>query len=79
MRAHYIAGLLDSGIQPLGTPITAETVYGSDIYLNVGWRDEQGRILSASLYALNGWRWHLSNSVVRDEKTVSMERGDGRD
>jgi len=80
MRAHYIAGFLDSGIQPRGTPITAETVHGSsEFYLNVTWRDERGRVLSASLSHLFGLRWHLSNDVVQDEETVLMQRGDGQD
>ena len=79
MRAHYIAGFLDSGIQPRGTPITAETVHGSEFRLNVAWRDERGRILSATLSRLSGWRLHLSNSAVKEEETVSMQRGDGRD
>jgi len=68
MRAHYIAGFLDSGIQPHGTPITAEPVYGSELLLNVTWIDEQGRIISASLSDLSGagWRWCLSNGVVQE-------------
>jgi len=68
MRVHYIAGFLDSGTQPCGTPITAERVYGNDLRLNVTWMDEQGRILSASLSDSSdpGWCWYLSNGVVQD-------------
>ena len=78
MRAHYIAGFLDSGIQPRGTPITAEKVYGNELLLNVTWRDEQGRIISASFSGLHS-RWYLSNGGVQDAETVSQQRGDGRD
>jgi hypothetical protein len=69
MRTHYIVGLLDSGIQPHGTPITAEPAYGDELRLNMTWMDEQGRIISAGLSDLSGlasWRWYLSNGVVQD-------------
>jgi len=71
-RAHYIAGLLDSGIQPCGTPITAEPGYG-----NVTWRNEQGRILSAS-FSRTSQCWHLSNSVAQEPTQAGreMQRGD---
>jgi hypothetical protein len=69
---------LDSGIQPRRTPITAEKVYGNELSLNVTWRDEQGRIISASFSGLHS-RWYLSNGEVQDAGTVSKQRGDGRD
>ena len=70
MRVYYVAGFLDSGIQPHGTPITAEPVYGNELRLNVAWIDEQGGILSASLSDLDGfgWCWYLSNGVVQDRR-----------
>jgi hypothetical protein len=70
MRANYVAGFLDSGIQPRGTPITAEPVYGNELLLNVAWIDEQGGILSASLSDSDGpgWRWYMSNGVVQDRR-----------
>jgi len=61
---------MDSGVQPRGTPITAEPVYGNELRLNVTWADEQGNIISASLSDLSGpgWRWYLSNGVVQDRR-----------
>jgi len=66
--------MLDSGIQPRGTPITAEPAYG-----NVTWRDEQGRILSASFSRTN-WCWYLSNGVAQEptQAVHKMQRGDGQ-
>ena len=73
-RAHYIAGTLDSGIQPPQTPITAEPAHG-----NVMWRDEQGRIISAR-FSPTSWHWYLSSDVLQEPTQAGhkMQRGDGR-
>jgi hypothetical protein len=43
------------GIQPLGTPISAEVVKGGGVELNVMWRDAQGRVVSSSWSGSSGW------------------------
>lgn len=72
MRAHYIAGYLDAGIQLHGMLITAEPAYGNDLYLNVTWRNKEGCVLSSSLSRTN-WPglWYLP-------KANEIQSGDGR-
>jgi len=66
---HCIAGTFNPGMQPRGTPITAETVHGGDVDINVMWRDVHGRAVSSSWSKSSGW--DLSN----DENQLL----DGRD
>ena len=65
--------MLDSGVQPPGTPITAEPVHG-----NVMWRDEQGRIISAR-FSPTGY-WYPSNGVMQEptQAGYKMQQEDGR-
>lgn len=48
-------GDFDPGVQPRGTPITAESVYGGGVDINVLWRDSQGRVASGSWSKSSGW------------------------
>ena len=66
--------MLDSGIQPSYTRITAEPAHG-----NVTWGDEQGRIIRAR-FSPTSWCWYPSNDAVPEPTQAEhkMQRGDGR-
>jgi hypothetical protein len=66
---HHSLGAFNGGIQPRGTPITAEVVRSGDVVVNVTWRNAQGRVVSSSWSKTSGW--DLPNGEV--------QRGDGRD
>jgi hypothetical protein len=66
---HIVLGDFNPGVQPRGTPITAETVYGGAVDVNVMWRDAQGRVVSSSWSKSSGW----------DMSNVRAEPMDGRD
>jgi len=53
--SHLILGGFNPGVQPRGTPITAEVVQGGDVDINVTWRDARGRVASASWSKSSGW------------------------
>jgi hypothetical protein len=61
MGTHLILGGFNPGVQPRGTPITAEVVQGSDVDINVTWRDALGRVASASWSESSGWDLPDSN------------------
>ena len=71
MGAHLILGDFAPGVQPKGTPITAEVVQGGDVDINVTWRDSQGRVASASWSKSSGWDLPDPNN--------GREQLDGRD
>jgi NADPH-dependent 7-cyano-7-deazaguanine reductase QueF len=52
---HRILGDFNPGVQPRGTPITAEVVDGGDVNINVIWRDAQGRAVTSSWSKSLGW------------------------
>ncbi|KIM47268.1 hypothetical protein M413DRAFT_440729 [Hebeloma cylindrosporum] len=58
---HWPFGDFHPGVQPRGTPITAEVVLGGDVYLNVMWRNSQGRAVVSSWSAASGWEMPNSN------------------
>jgi len=64
-HADRIAGNFNPGVQPRGTPITAEVVQGGDVDLNVTWRDARGRVASASWSKASGWDLPNPNSARR--------------
>jgi len=66
---HYILGTFNAGMQPRGTPITAEVVHGIDVVVNVTWRNAQGRVMTSSWSKTSGW----------DLPIGEVQRGDGRD
>lgn len=66
---HHILGSFNAGMQPHGTPITAEVVHGGDVVVNVTWRNAQGRLMSSSWSKASGW--DLPNGEVQS--------GDGKD
>jgi hypothetical protein len=51
----WVLGSFNPGIQPRGTPITAETVDDGDVDINVMWRDAHGRAVSSSWSISSGW------------------------
>jgi len=53
--ANRIIGDFNPGVQPRGTPITAEVVHGGGVDVNVTWRDEEGRVVSRSWSKASGW------------------------
>jgi len=68
---HYIIyiGTFNPGVQPRGTPISAEVIQGGvDVDINVMWRDAHGRVASSSWSKLSGW----------DLQTGGSRRLDGR-
>ena len=52
---HPNLGNFNPGVQPRGTPITAEAVDGKDVDINVTWRDSRGRVASSSWSKSSGW------------------------
>jgi len=52
---HPNLGSFNPGVQPRGTPITAEVIHGKDVDINVTWRDSRGRVASSSWSKLSGW------------------------
>ena len=54
-RTHRISGDFYTGVQPRGTPITAEVVHGGSVDINVTWSDEEGRVASRSWSKSSGW------------------------
>ena len=52
---YSILGGFNPGVQLQGTPITAEIVQGSDVDINMAWRDAQGCFASASWSKSLGW------------------------
>jgi len=61
-RANCIVGEFNPGVQPRGTPITAEVVNGGGVDINVTWRDEEGRVVSRSWSNSSGWDMPNPNS-----------------
>jgi len=55
MGIHLVLGGFTPGVQPQGTPITAEVVQGGDVDINVTWRDARGRVASGSWSKSSGW------------------------
>jgi len=70
---HRILGDFNPGVQPRGTPITAEVVHGGDVSINVIWRDVQGRAVTSSWFKSLGGYLPNSNS---DDGRAPL---DGRD
>jgi len=50
-----ILGDFNPGVQPHGTPISAEVVRGGNVDLTVMWRDADGRAASSSWSKSSGW------------------------
>lgn len=51
-----VLGIFNPGVQPRGTPISAEVVrQGCDVELNVMWRNAHGRVVSSSWSEPLGW------------------------
>ena len=48
-------GDFNPGVQPRGTPISAEVIRGGDVEINVMWRDADGRPASSSWSESSGW------------------------
>ena len=55
LRIHRTSGDFNPGVQPQGTPITAEVVQGGVVDINVTWRDTWGRVASSSWSKWSGW------------------------
>jgi hypothetical protein len=68
-KDHWFFGDFNPGVQPRGTPISAETVHGGGVDINVMWRDARGRVISRSWSKLSGW----------DQPNDGREMLDGRD
>ena len=64
-RTHRILGLFNTGVQPMGTPITAELVQGGGVDINVTWRDEEGRVAGKGWCKSSGWDLPNANSARR--------------
>ena len=62
-RTHRILGDFNPGVQPLGTPITAEVVHGGDVNINVIWRDARGHAVTSSWSKSSGWDLPNSNRL----------------
>jgi len=60
---HRILGFFNPGVQPRGTPITAELIHGGGVDINVTWRDEAGRVASRSWCKSSGWDLPNANVV----------------
>ncbi|KIM47266.1 hypothetical protein M413DRAFT_7801 [Hebeloma cylindrosporum] len=69
----WTLGHFDAGVQPRGTPITAEVVHGGDVGINVIWRDALGRVASASWSKSSGW------DVPNSDGGLHAPVPDGRD
>ena len=54
-RTHRVLGDFNPGVQPRGTPITAEVVHGGDVDINVTWRDARGHFAGDSWSRSSGW------------------------
>ena len=54
-KYQIVLGDFDPGVQPHGTPISAEVVRKGGVELNVMWRDAQGRVVSRSWSKSLGW------------------------
>jgi hypothetical protein len=50
-----LLGDFDPGVQPRGTPISAEVVRGGDVDITVMWRGADGRAASSSWSKSSGW------------------------
>ena len=50
-----VIGDFNPGVQPHGTPISAEVVHGGDVEMNVMWRDAHGRPASSSWSKSSSW------------------------
>ena len=55
LRIHRTSGDFNPGVQPQGTPITAEVVQGGVVDINVTWRDMWGHVASSSWSKWSGW------------------------
>ena len=56
LNAHQVVlGDFNPGIQPHGTPISAEVVRGGNVDITVMWRDADGRAASSSWSKSSGW------------------------
>jgi len=51
----WVSGNFDPGVQPHGTPISAEVVRGGNVDITVTWRDAHGRAASSSWSKSSGW------------------------
>ncbi|KAF8801587.1 hypothetical protein BYT27DRAFT_7198157 [Phlegmacium glaucopus] len=51
----YYIGDFNPGVQPRGTPISAELVRGGNVDITVMWRDADGRAASSSWSKSSGW------------------------
>lgn len=63
---NHILGSFNPGVQPRGTPITAEVVRGGDVDINVMWRDARGRTVTGSWSKLSGWDLPINGSLPLD-------------
>jgi hypothetical protein len=50
-----VLGDFNPGVQPRGTPISAELVRGGNVDITVIWRDASGRVVSSSWSQSSGW------------------------
>jgi len=50
-----VLGDFSPGVQPRGTPISAEVVHGGNVDINVTWRDSHGSAMSSSWSTSSGW------------------------
>ncbi|KIM36574.1 hypothetical protein M413DRAFT_289231 [Hebeloma cylindrosporum] len=51
----WVIGDFNPGVQPRGTPISAEVIQGGDVDINVIWRDSRGRAMASSWSKSLGW------------------------
>ena len=79
MGTHHITGDFNPGVQPYGTPITAEAVYGGSVDINVMWRDMHGRAVSSSWSKSSGWDLPNYKTEQLDVPNYKPEQLDGRD
>ena len=65
-RINIVLGDFNPGIQPRGTPITAEAVHGGGVDINVTWRDAYGRAVRSSWSKSLGWDLPNGESELLD-------------
>jgi len=53
--SRWVYGDFNPGVQPSGTPISAEVVRGGNVDITVVWRDAYGRAASSSWSKSSGW------------------------
>jgi len=66
VSTNHILGSFNPGVQPRGTPITAEVVHGGDVDINVMWRDARGRTVTGSWSKSSGWDLPINGSLPLD-------------